>query len=651
MAEHTLSTDSMQQNKTEKPGIMKPALAGSLAAYAAYHAYAAQGGSTWSEALFWISAVVAGASGIGIAGYSAGVWGQTRLYARALRGERIKGSAAFMSQKEATAAGLADWSGGAPLGLIGGLPVAAKTETHMLVNGPAGSGKSVSFFFPLLMHRDNACLVMDPKGEGFEVAGPVRTGRMGRNVVKLDPLDPASAQINPLDLIAAKLKGDNPEALTIARIYALQLHAEPASEGQNKFFRIGARRIITALMLIVAATCKPADATLARIYQLLINEDALNAALMAAASCSLLGGEIAAMAEELHRMAFGDSGAAKTYEQFRLGAMNSLEMFGPGSELARITATSTIRFADLKDPAQKLDVFVTSGPNHQETFAPWMGLMFRQAAYELVEVGNNTPVDFVMEEFTNAPVHELPRILTLLRSYGIRCTMIVQDIEDIARVYGKPALQTVLSESSVKVFLSVRSFETCELVSKMLGHVERVGRSFALGDDVQPSTSLESVPLLRPDEIRQLPGALALVIQQNLKPLIVEKVGYHEALPWAHEAGTNSLMGGGPYVGKPKLRLTYGKRITAKGRSSKPELPYKEPSTILPVLWFALMRSLIVPAAALSLAVVIAVDRFGLPHVLVGQKPLACEYVGPSPSFVVTTYGPGCPLIILKRSW
>ena len=295
----------MSQQEQNEPSITRSALGGALAAYAAAQ-LSNVNGPVWVNALYGVCVFASGLAGLQVLAHGMRTWRQTKHFARALRGDQIKGQAAFMSRAEAKAAGLANWRGGMPLGLLDGLPVAAHTETHTLVNGPAGSGKTVSFFFPLLMHRENACLVMDPKGEGYEVAGPVRYGRMGRTVQNLDPLDPNSAQINPLDLIRRKLAGDNPEALTIARTYALQLHPEPEEEGQNKFFRIGARRIITALILIVAATFEEERATLTSAYRLLIDEDALNVALMGAATCTLLNGEIAAMAEELHREAFGD---------------------------------------------------------------------------------------------------------------------------------------------------------------------------------------------------------------------------------------------------------------------------------------------------------------------------------------------------------
>ena len=644
----------MQQHSQDKQdlGLVRPAIAGSLLAYAAVQFGPGQPHDpAWVDYLYW------GLWGLsGFYGFHAGkavfrITRETAKYAKALKGAGIKGAAAFMTRKEAREAGLTNWRRGMPLGLLDGRPIAAHTETHALVNGPAGSGKSVCFFFPLLMHRENACLVMDPKGEGYEVAGPVRRARMGRTVKKLDPLDPNSAQINPIDLIAEKLSNDDPQALNIARIYAHQLHPEPEAEGQNKFFRIGARRILTVLMLVAAVIWGPDKANLANIYRLVVDEDALNAALMQAVSCKLLNGEIAAMAEELHRMAFGNGGAAKTYEQFRLGAMNSLEMFGPGSELAWITARSTISFKDLKDPGKKLDLFVTSGPNHQESFAPWMGLMFRQAAYELVEARSNAPVDFVMEEFTNAPVYELPRILTLLRSYGVRCTMIVQDIQDIARVYGEKAMETVLSESSVKVFLSVRSQGTCELVSKMLGDTEHVGWNFGIDETIRPSTTLESAPLLRPDEIRQLPSHQAIVIQKDLKPALIEKVGYHEARPWASKAGTNSMMGGKLFKGSAKLRLLYPGPWLVLGpwRWKKPAAA--KPSVLRPVLWFGLMRSGLLATALACAGAVYAVDTFGLPHIRVEQGYTRCTYFGPSPGLTAWRERQSCPLIILKRSW
>lgn len=74
------------------------------------------------------------------------------------------------------------------------------------------------------------------------------------------------------------------------------------------------------------------------------------------------------------------------------------------------------------------------------------------------------------DECCNSPLHNLPTVLTLLRSYGVKYIAATQDLDDFIRVYGKHALETILSETDIKQFLGgIRSQTTLDYLSKYLG--------------------------------------------------------------------------------------------------------------------------------------------------------------------------------------
>lgn len=628
-----------------------------LSAYALSALPAAQIGPDTSPLAYYGLLGFAGLTGIKYGVHVLRAASQSWHYARALRGEKVKGRAAWLTRSEARKAGLMKAKGGLPSGLLSGEPIFAHTETHSLVNGPAGSGKTVSFCIPMLCHCPHAMLVMDPKKTLWEATASVRAGRLGQRAVLLCPNDRKnSEQLNPLDLIGEKLERDSPDALVVAEEYAYQLHPEPEGDsGQNLFFRIGSRRVLATLFVVVCAVYPPEKATLTFVYEHLTNEALLNETLILAQEFMSLGGDVAAKARDLHEMAFEDGGA-RTYIQFKLGALNSLAPWSPGSDLAWVSARSTVSIKSLKDADQPETWYVATSPNHQKAYAPWIGLLFVQAAYELVEVRNSVPVQWLCEELNNSPVYTLPKILTLLREYGVRVTMIVQDIEDIARVYGLPALKTIMSEASLKFFLGgVRSQETAELIVKMLGDAERVSRSYGLGDDVRPSTQLEAAPLLRPDEVRTLDPGFMLAFIHHLKPALLEKVSVAESRPWAYEVTPSSMHGGKRFVRPWKLTLSYGRRILTSGRSRA-----ARPDTARQGFWqsgwgrrvkiasFFASQSKAIPAALIAGAIIWGAQTYGLPQILTRYGGGFCAYAGLPEGHV--RQADHCPFIAFHRS-
>ena len=351
----------------------------------------------------------------------------------------------------------------------------------------------------------------------------------------------------------------------------LQLYPEPPEEGQNRFFRDGARRLIAAVTVAVVEVCEPEDRTLAAVYKALSDESLLHDILSKAARSTRLNGEVAAMAEDIHQMAFGEDGAARTYEQFRIGALNVLEAFGPGGYLARITGETTFSFADLK--TGKITCYLIIDHNNKDTLGRWSGLMQWQAAYQMVQARNSRPVHMILDEFCNAPLHGLPGILTLLRSYGVKCTMATQDLADVTRVYGKHALETVLSETDIKQFLGgVRSQTTLEFVSKYMGEYTELAPSFSLDDGmVRESIGRTNRALRTADELRRIPPDAQVVFCRTLKPVLCRKVEVFAVEPWRRQIGVNSMYGGSRYL-KPVEVVVAGAASKATGRGrTKPE--------------------------------------------------------------------------------
>ncbi len=145
--------------------------------------------------------------------------GRVSRVLRMLRKDTVKGSAGFLTEREARHAGLHKRRKGSRfIGTLGSTPLWLWTEVHHLIIGPAGSSKTSAAIINILMGSSESALITDIKGELWEVTRHYRAKIFGHKVLKVNPKDPAnSVKINPLDDIDDDIAAESPKALSRAR--------------------------------------------------------------------------------------------------------------------------------------------------------------------------------------------------------------------------------------------------------------------------------------------------------------------------------------------------------------------------------------------------------------------------------------------------
>lgn len=640
----------------QRPAILVPALVTLAVAYGAAWLWPGRYGPLPLQAVAGLFALLAIAGARNVARGALWWLGDMRRYVRAHRRDATHGGARWLTEREARKKGLHKRRKGSRFaGVVGSTALWLRTETHHLIIGPSGAMKTSAAILNQLLHGPESCVVNDTKGELFELTAKARATKFGHRIVKFDPKDPQSDRLNPLDLLSALVEKNNPESFTFLRGMVLQFYPEPPQEGQNKFFRDGTRRAIAAVTMAVVVVCPKAKRNLSTVYRAFCDASFMHELLAEAGRSNALKGEIAAMAEDLHRMAFGEDGAARTYEQFRIGALQALEPFGPGNYLASITAETTFTFAELK--RAKVSVYIIIDYNNKETLGKLSGLLQWQAAYELVQIANNRPVIFYLDEFCNAPLHGLPGILSLLRSYGVLCVMATQDLDDIVRVYGKHELETVLSETRIKQILGgVLSKTTLEFFSAYIGNTTEIVPNYALDDSgVRESLSRTGRPLQTPGELRELDENSQVIFYNNLPPILARKVQVFAIRPWRKQIGINRMYGKKRYLKPVKVKVgRFGTKVTRRG-----EFHLKQAPSVTWLVTRYLLKHLGLPPLLLMIAAAgLATYTEGFPHLRFQYAYtktqggpatyIWCEYVGPEP-FTVTDGD--CPIVIFRKIW
>jgi type IV secretion system protein VirD4 len=145
------------------------------------------------------------------------------------------------------------------------------------------------------------------------------------------------------------------------------------------------------------------------------------------------------------------------------------------------------------------------------------------------------------------------------RGAGIRCWTFWQSIGQISKFHGESAVQTFLGSSQLRQFMSVRDFETAQLVSNMIGaetlewddklaqsdarrQRHHAAMSALLGADpfeaaanmahysrASSNRMKQRRQLLTPDEVLAIPEdrQIAFVSGKNLSPMIAWKLPYY----------------------------------------------------------------------------------------------------------------------------
>lgn len=459
------------------------------------------------------------------------------------------GNARFASLADLEQAGLTH-PAGLFLGAQDGAPLFYDGKAHLLTVAPARQGKGVSVVIPNLLHFQGSVFVTDPKGELAGVTARHRAERFGQHVFVLNPWGLHGLpqhRFNPLQGLIEAAEDDKLRRGLIedAAAIALQLLPEP-EDSKNRYFREGSRKILRALMLHFATRGAPEKCTLTELWRTIQNVTRLKSTLVEMAGSEALHGVIADFADDLSAIMLD---TPEQFGDFREGAAQAVSIFDPNGYVGESVMASDFSFRDLK--AGKVSVYLVIPPDRIATHGIWLGLLTRQAIDAVGRTAGSTRVLFMLDEFANmGKLAGLAESLTALPGLGVRVWMIVQELADLRRVYGRETTETIASQAEVKQFFAVQNPELAKALSSQLGTKTVKTKSYNLGkqdgDDVGETLGETGRPLLSADEIRQLAPGRQLLLVRSLPPVMAERVPYWSVAPWNQWAAANPVEGAAP---------------------------------------------------------------------------------------------------------
>jgi type IV secretion system protein VirD4 len=493
------------------------------------------------------------------------------MFAIGIRLGAAAARAAAASRKRPTSYGSAKWADLAYLrehGIIGrkgftlgefttsrgAEPLHYEGARHLLTVAPTRSGKGVSSIVPNLLTYAGSALVVDPKGENALITARQRSGGLSQKIVLLDPwnsatgkLGMAAASFNPLDWI----KADDPDAVENAFLLADAIVVSEGG-GESRFWDEEAKALLTGLLLYVAtAPEEDGNRTLGRVRDILtLDNDGLN--------------DIWRAMYDHPNPVVSTTGARTAGKEARLfssvmAAAQSHTHFLDSPRIRESLARSDFRFEDLK--AGAMTVYLILPADRLKTFDRWLRLLIQQAITinaRNIDVKPAKSVLFLLDEMAAlGRLESVEQAFGLMAGFGMQLWGIVQDLSQLARIYGETGWQTFISNSGVIQYFGSRDKMTAEYFSALCGvtTIEVHNFSWALGKAWSVATSWTSSKdggssstthtssdswtrttgmseaqrhLAFPDELMVLRGNQQIVFVENLDPIPAQKIVWYQ---------------------------------------------------------------------------------------------------------------------------
>jgi type IV secretion system protein VirD4 len=456
----------------------------------------------------------------------------------------LHGAARFASPAEVASAGLLPGrrpkdQPGSPAILIGryrGQFLALPGQLSVMLSAPTRSGKGVGVVIPNLLNWPDSVVVLDIKGENHDITAGYRAEH-GQAVYAFSPFDPdaRSHRWNPLSAVRTSPLHRVGDLLTIGQVFFPNDGSGTSSEA---FFNDQARNLFLGLGLLLLET----PAMPRTLGELLRQASGKGQPLK-----DHLGGLITQRREV--GQPFSDE-CTDALQRLLSNSENTLS-----SIVATLNAPLTV-FADaVVDAAtsaddfkledlrrRRMSIYVRIPPNRLASARPLLALFFSQLVnlntQHLPEQDPTLRFQclLVHDEFTAlGRVPAIAASAAFLAGYHLRLLTVVQAMSQLDATYGDKEARTFATNHGLQILFAPREQRDAEEYSAMLGHfTERAtsrghSRSFSNHghSSVSRNDSDQRRALLLPQEFKDLGSERLVVICENCKPILAQKIRYH----------------------------------------------------------------------------------------------------------------------------
>lgn len=449
----------------------------------------------------------------------------------------LHGDARFANAAEVKRAGLLD--GDPPGILVGryrGRFLSLPGQRSVMLSAPTRGGKGVSVVIPNLLNWPDSVVALDIKGENFALTAGYRAAR-GQPVFAFSPFDEdaRSHRWNPLTAVRADALHRIGDLLAIGQVFYPNDGSSTSSEA---FFNDQARNLFMGLGLLLLET----PALPRTLGEMLRQASGKGQSLRAHLGSRIREGAQAGRAlsddciDALQRLL---SNSDNTMTSIVATFTAPLIIFAD-TVVDAATSGDDFRLEDLR--RQRMAIYVRIPPHRLAPARPLLALFFSQ----LVNLNTqHLPEQDACLKFQCLLVHDefaaLGRVPVITQSaaflagYNLRLLTVIQAMSQLDSVYGDKEARTFATNHGLQILFAPREQRDAEDYSAMLGHFTEQGisrgRSRSFGGQghtsISSNESDQRRALLLPQEFKELGSERLVVILENCKPILAEKIRYY----------------------------------------------------------------------------------------------------------------------------
>jgi type IV secretion system protein VirD4 len=423
------------------------------------------------------------------------------------------------------------------VGKVGDEFLLFRGQQFLYLAAPTRSGKGVGIVIPNLLHYRDSVVVLDIKGENFEMTAGFRA-KCGQEVHKFAPDDENSntACWNPLTYVR------DDERFRVSDLMGITNILYPPSDD---VWSSTAENLFLGVALYIMDTKSEAKnfniATIKRYASSLPFLKDEETFLKYVAQRSEYNVPLsAACVEYLQKYAqTGD----KVRNSISISFDAPLAIFSDPIT-AKATAKSTFDFRDVRK--KRMSIYVVIKPSAIDKFGKFLNLFFQQL---LLQNMNELPQDnpalkyqclLLLDEFAAmGRVSIIEKASAYMAGYNMRLLLIFQSksqVED-KKLYDKTGAKTMLTNMALQIIFAPRDDDDAKDYSEMLGYMTEKGISKSKqlggmnskgGSTGSESTSDQRRAVLLPQEIKAIGMEKAIVSMENMLPALVDKIFWYK---------------------------------------------------------------------------------------------------------------------------
>ncbi|MBI3345662.1 MAG: type IV secretory system conjugative DNA transfer family protein [Burkholderiales bacterium] len=449
----------------------------------------------------------------------------------------LHGAARFATRAEVARAGLL--TGEQPGILVGkhrGRFLSLPGQLSVMLSAPTRSGKGVGVVIPNLLNWPDSVVVLDIKGENFDITAGFRAAQ-GQPVYAFSPFDDEarSHRWNPLSAVRTSPRHRIGDLLNIGQMLYPNDGGATHSEA---FFNDQARNFFLALGLMLLETPELPRSIGEMLRQASgkgrpLRKHIEHLVTMRDASERPFSAECK---DALQRLT---TTSQDTLSSIVATFVAPLTIF-TDAVVDAATSADDFRLEDLR--RDRMSIYVRIPPSRLADARPLLNLFCSQlVSLNTQHLPQQDPTLkfqclLVNDEFaTMGRVGAIINTAAFLAGYNLRLLTVVQAMSQLDSAYGEKDARTFATNHGLQILYAPREQRDADEYSAMLGQfTERAtshGRSQSFSahghSSISSNESAQRRSLLLPQEFKELGSERLVIILENCKPILGEKIRYH----------------------------------------------------------------------------------------------------------------------------